>query len=386
MTGAEHSTSPEQVMAYLDGELAPERAREVLAHLAGCEACRQIADDLRGVSQQISTWSVESPPPSFRLPDANAVAPQVVRPPFWRRPAVWVAAPAAAVVVLAAIGDTDFFATRKAMAPPRSTAPAVEARGQVVSRGGVAGTPTGTAMAISVGGQADTSRGPLIARTARLKVLVDSIDASRPALERIVRDVNGFIGDIAAGGEESRWVHATLRVPADKLDATMNAVRQLGKVLEESQQGEDVTEQSVDIDARISNGRRTEQRLVQLLGNRTGSLEDVLAVERELARIRTELEQLDTARKNLDRRVTYATVRVEITEQARPAVTLGPTSLSTRLRNAVVEGTRTAMQSVVGFLLFAIEVGPTLLVWALLLALPARYAMRWWRRRESAAA
>jgi hypothetical protein len=395
---AEHSIAPEQVMAYLDGELPPARAREILAHLAGCDACRQIADDLRGVSQQMTTWSIEPPPAGLRLPAADLAEAKFVRRPFWRSAAVWIAAPAAAVVLISAIrlAQSGFFvASKPASTPTMAVTLGGSVEGQP-SPGSGGGPRVSAAMprraqatgqgADSIRQPAESAAGPLIARTARLQVLVDSIDASRTALERIARELNGFIGDISAGGQQSRWVHATLRVPADKLDATTSAVRALGKVLEESQQGEDVTEQSLDIDARISNGRRTEQRLVQLLTNRTGSLEDVLAVERELARVRTELEQLDASRKNLDRRITDATVRVEISEQARPAVTLGPTRFTTRLRNAAVDGVRSALQSLVDVLLFAIEVGPFLLVWALMLALPARFALRWWRQRQSSAA
>jgi hypothetical protein len=53
---------------------------------------------------------------------------------------------------------------------------------------------------------------------------------------------------------------------------------------------EDVGEAYADMEVRLANGRRLEQRLLELLATRTGSLEDVLAVERELARVRQEIE------------------------------------------------------------------------------------------------
>ena len=192
MTGPEHAASSEEVRAYLDGELAPERAREILAHLAGCAACRQLADDLRGVSHQMSTWSVEHPPAGLRLPEVDAVAPPTVRRPFWRRPAVWVVAPAAAVVLAAAIVGN---LPRSSVQPEAArTAPArsVEPRAASVGRPAV-GAAT-EAVGISTGGRvvpgqpAASPGGPLIARTARLQVLVEKIDASRSTLERIVRD------------------------------------------------------------------------------------------------------------------------------------------------------------------------------------------------------
>jgi hypothetical protein len=383
MTAAEHSIAPEQVMAYLDGELPPERAREVLAHLAGCETCRQLADDLRGVSQQLTTWTVEPPPSELRTPAVDAAPLAAPRRPIWRRPVAWGLAAAAAVALIATLGGNPLWRTtgrEPAEASRQLQAAPVAAMAEAAEVAG-AGLPP---MAAGQAFQADLSR--LIARNARLRLLVEDIDASRVELERIARDINGFIGDIVASSQGTRSVQATLRVPADAFDRAMNALRQMGKVLEESRQAEDVTEQSLDLDARISNGRRTEQRLLQLLASRTGSLEDVLAVERELARIRIELEQLESRRKGLDRRVAYATVRVEITEQARADVSLGPVDVTTRLRNALADGARAALQSLLSVALFAIEVAPAVLLWALILALPAWYAIRRWRRRQDSAA
>ena len=56
---------------------------------------------------------------------------------------------------------------------------------------------------------------------------------------------------------------------------------------------EDVGEEFVDVSARMENARRLEQRLVTLLASRTGKLSDVLAVERELARVREDIERYE---------------------------------------------------------------------------------------------
>ena len=88
-----------------------------------------------------------------------------------------------------------------------------------------------------------------------------------------------------------------------------------------------MTEQVVDVEARLSNARNTEKRLVDLLQKRTGDLADVLAAEREIARVREEIERFDAQRKNLERRVTYATLNLEVTEEhtrgARPRPAAG---------------------------------------------------------------
>src|SRR5579863_8137552 len=65
MTASTHPVEREQLMAYLDGELAANEAARVAAHLADCAECRQLEVDLRSVSTQMLTWNVEPAPPQI---------------------------------------------------------------------------------------------------------------------------------------------------------------------------------------------------------------------------------------------------------------------------------------------------------------------------------
>src|SRR5947209_20603430 len=97
MTVAEHAVNPEEVMAYLDGELPAERAAVVHAHMTSCDACQRLARELRGVSREVTRWSVEDAPAAFTAP---LRPPSDVRPMRWFRFA-WrpaVLAPAAAEI------------------------------------------------------------------------------------------------------------------------------------------------------------------------------------------------------------------------------------------------------------------------------------------------
>ena len=144
----------------------------------------------------------------------------------------------------------------------------------------------------------------------------------------------------------------------------------------EVQSGDDVTERVVDIEARLANGRNTEKRLGEVLRNRTGDVSDVLAVEREIARVREEIERLDGERTNLERRVAYATVTLEVTESRQATLDTGPVPLSTRLRNAAIDGLRTAFESASAALLWTLRAGPPLLLWLAILWWPVRWLLR----------
>jgi hypothetical protein len=77
---------------------------------------------------------------------------------------------------------------------------------------------------------------------------------------------------------------------------------------------EDVSEEFVDLTARAANGRRLEERLVDLLRTRTGKLQDVLTVERELARVREEIERIDGRMRFLKSSAQLSTLSVNLFE------------------------------------------------------------------------
>jgi Domain of unknown function (DUF4349) len=88
----------------------------------------------------------------------------------------------------------------------------------------------------------------------------------------------------------------------------------------------------------------------------------VLEVERELARVRLDIERLDAEKTNMGRRVIYATITIDIAEE-RKAGLVGPLSLATRIRVAAADGLESALDSVALTLLFLLRAGPTLVLW-----------------------
>jgi RNA polymerase sigma factor (sigma-70 family) len=145
-------------------------------------------------------------------------------------------------------------------------------------------------------------------------------------------------------------------------------LRQIGQVIEDTQGSQDVTDQIVDLDARLASARATEQRLTELLRNRTGKLSDVLEVERELARVRLDIERLDAEKTNTARRVTYATIDINIAEERKAGLDAGPLSLATRIRVAAADGLESALESVAWTVLFLLRTGPTLILWSVVVA------------------
>jgi anti-sigma factor RsiW len=384
MTAA-HSPAPEELMAYLDGELEAAASRDVLSHLATCESCQRLADDMRQASRDMRAWQVDEAPKSLHLP--QVASPVVTQAPSrFRRVArtrTFAAAAAAVVVVVAAVtlnmrtqwsaDSSRGFADRGRLQAPAASAneapavPIVRMAGRLPAQAVVAGE--------------QLKSGPSIVRTVRLRIVASDFDAARPAIDRTLHDVGGFVGQLGASdpGDAARSINGTLRVPAARLDEAIAALKKLGRVIDESQQADDVTEQVVDLDVRISNARITEKRLTELIQNRTGRVSDVLEVEREMARVRTELERLDGQKKNVERRVAYATLILEVLEERRASVNPGAAPVPTRLRHAVADGFESALSSVLAVSLFLLRAGPSIVLWAAVIGVPGWWSARRWQ-------
>ena len=385
---AAHPLPPEDLMAYLDGEVNGEEAHRIQAHLTACEACRQLAADLRQGSMQMKEWRIDGPPASLDAPrtrrstERRSTWLHVARAwnPVTQRPLL---AGTAVVVLIAAMiamqplqrSRVSSVALSGRVAEPRempetivndlrNAAPMMAPRG--FQQTGAQGLQGGPARQVEAG--------PRIVRTATLRIVATDFGRIRPAVDRILQGVGGFVGDITAYDKpgSARSLRGTLRIPSAQFGAALAQLRGLGRVTEDSQNAEDVTATVVDLDVRLANGRVTEKRLSQVLLNRTGGVADVLEVEREIGRVRTDIEQLEAQRTQLARRIEYGTVTLEIVEEQPAAVMLGPVPIPTRLSHAIADGVEAAAISMLDVTLFVLRAGPVTLLWVTVLGLP------WW--------
>ena len=210
---------------------------------------------------------------------------------------------------------------------------------------------------------------PAVIRTATLHIVVKAFDDVRATVEALVTEERGFIDEMTVSAETSsaRSLQGTLRIPSDRLADAAARLRGLGQVVQDTQGSEDVTDQIVDLDARLASARTTESRLGNLLRNRTGKLTDVLSVERELARVRLDIERLTASKTNIDRRVEYATLHVNIVEERKAGLAPGPLSFTSSVRVAIIDGLATAILSLASVLVTALRIGPFLVLWTLVL-------------------
>lgn len=271
-------------------------------------------------------------------------------------------------------------------APRAQAAMALEAPAPMLAR---AGLPQRSVAAYNLAASAPPppiAQGPMIARTVSLTIFVKDFAASRGALDRILAQVHGYPASLTVNTPEGggRSLQASLRIPAVDLPSAIGSLRSLGHVLSETQSGEEVTQQHADLVARLQNSREEETRLRAILEQRTGKIEDVLQVEEAIARVRGEIESMEAEQKAIEHRVDFATVDLQFTEEYKESLNPSEGSASTRLYNALIAGLRNASATVLGVVLFLEEFGPAILVWLVILALPALFVWRRYRKTRAA--
>ncbi len=468
-----HEFHPEEVMAYLDGEITGERALALADHLQQCAECSALADDFCALSQQIISWKTE-PSPLVESPanlgvealtaeeamgafkfDKESIAALLPAPEsapavggrssllssildfIWRprvqRPWVWAFASACAVLLIvsslslrrgkyspgqsvlsSASRETKTQNAKRDSSPTLGTAPnsglslgGARARSNSVSVDGADATDNSVN---AIRGRASPEDKAAFRRTDNLPINGRSYFDFSKSTTQTSRDVAPSIGaapDTSVHSElatkastdevdtavvpaqmiertaAGRTLTASLRVPAGELDATLAELRKLGHLDEEKQGGEEVSQQHVDLQARLHNARNTEKRLTNLLTKRADKLKDVLDVERELASTREEIERMEAQLRNMENQVSYASIDLKLREEYKPVLNLAPPATGTRLRNALVNGYHSAVESALGLVLLLFQEGPTILFWLFVLFFPARWT---WRKLRSVAA
>jgi hypothetical protein len=182
------------------------------------------------------------------------------------------------------------------------------ARVMTMAGGGVARSPA------TPGPLTPTPIPQKLIRSGEISIQLKDIDAGVRRADSIARAQGGLLADTRVN-QTDRGIKAaqvTLRVPADRFDAAMAALRHLGQVRSEAIATEDITRAYADLEIRLAVKEATVARLRELLATRTGKLSDVLDVERELARAVTELEQMKGERRFDDQRIATSTITAEL--------------------------------------------------------------------------
>lgn len=206
-----------------------------------------------------------------------------------------------------------------------------------------------------------------------ITVRVDRPDQAAGRVSGVATGADGFVGsDKRTSDDDRSEAILTLRVPAAKFAAVVDELARLGK--EESRQinTEDVTEQVVDLDARLVSQRASVNRTRALLAQ-ARTIGEIVSIESELAKREGELGVLEARKRNLDDLTTLSTITVTLLGPDAKVAEPEPTS-------GFVAGLKAGWKAFLSSMRVLLTVVGVLLPWLVILGIPVAVAL-WLSRR-----
>lgn len=156
-----------------------------------------------------------------------------------------------------------------------------------------------------------------ITKMGNLSLLVETAETAVINIQAIAESMTGYVSDTniyeTSPGVKSGSV--TIRVPADKFDQTMSRLKELAiKVESESVNANDVTDQYIDLNARLNNLKAEEAQYLSIL-KRAQKIEDIINVTSQLNNVRQQIDSWQGQLKYLNSQVDLSTITINLTAE-----------------------------------------------------------------------
>jgi hypothetical protein len=222
-----------------------------------------------------------------------------------------------------------------------------------------------------------------IIRNADITIEVPSTTDAQHRITSIAEAHSGFIVTSEAKQRESNDpaqrtldIKLVVRVPSNQFGSAFDEIRKLaGNTPEEQVNSQDVTEDFIDLEARIKTQKALEAQFLEIMRG-ANKIADALEVQRQLAEVRTDIEKLEGRKRFLENRSSLSTINVNILAP-KPMLAVTENGFRHSLREAVSDSVRMATDIALFFARFVIMMVPI----SLLILLPAGLVVRYLMRR-----
>lgn len=221
-----------------------------------------------------------------------------------------------------------------------------------------------------------------IVRNAELNLEADSPEQAQQKITAIAESKGGFVVESQQSSSDVKMttrdvVTMTIRVPAQKFTEALDEIRKTAsRVVVETVKGEDVTEEFIDIEARLKAKRALEQQFVEIM-KRANSVDDALSVQSQLAEVRGEIEKIEGRKRFLENQASLSTIKIRL--QTPAAFSASSSGFFYRLTQSFSTGFDFALNFVLGLVTFLIAILP----FALFIGLPGFLIIRYVIRRQN---
>jgi hypothetical protein len=154
-------------------------------------------------------------------------------------------------------------------------------------------------------------------RNATVQLEIVSFDDAVQKITAFANEEHGYVATTNSEKQANGKLRGevVVKVLPENLDRLLQKLRGLGELKNQTLGTEDVTKAYFDTDARLNNAHVMEQRLIDMLNTKTGKVSDLLQVEKELGRVREEIEKMQGDLKYWDAQVQFATVTIALAEK-----------------------------------------------------------------------
>jgi hypothetical protein len=154
-------------------------------------------------------------------------------------------------------------------------------------------------------------------RNATAELEVVSFDESVQKITAFASEEKGYVSTTSSEKQANGKLRGEIvvKVLPDNLDRFLGKLRGIGELKNQALTTEDVTKAYFDTESRLKNARLMEQRLIEILKTKSKDVADLLEVEKELGRVREEIETMQGELKFMDSQVAFATVTITLAEK-----------------------------------------------------------------------
>jgi hypothetical protein len=220
-----------------------------------------------------------------------------------------------------------------------------------------------------------------VIRNAELTLELSNPEEGKRKIEAITESCNGFVVSSEAISQEEAGARASVtvvvRIPATKFGAVLEEIRKLGyKIKREKITGQDVTEEYIDIEARLKAKKAVESQFLEIM-KQARQVSDALEVQKALGEVRSEIEQIEGRRRFLENQVNLSTFSITLQMPAQLMSTTG-SGFFQGVKQAIGEGFDAALEVILWLIRLVLVLIPIFI----LIVLPAFFLVRRLRRRR----
>lgn len=163
------------------------------------------------------------------------------------------------------------------------------------------------------------SVGPEIVKTAHIELEIGKNELERAvdAIEATAARYGGFIHSTSVDDAEAGTGTVVLRIPSEEFDTALSDIKSEGEIKAETISGRDVSQEFIDLEARLRNFEAQESVLLRLMDEAT-TISETIRVQNELSGVQVQIEQLTGRLRFLEDRTSLGTITVGITESGAP--------------------------------------------------------------------